>query len=175
VTIHAQNIIDVMERYIKYDMEFGLAICVTCKKGIPADHVLRHFRMHHNPTWKEHKKGLTEYVSTLRLTPTDELHYPEEIREPVYGIEIKEGWCCGEDECTVCGISEKYIVNHCRNSHGQAAIQRKAWYQGRIQTLLGHPYIKYICQCTRLTDRYFVVEQEEASMTTQHRLRAGLD
>jgi len=138
---------DGMQRYIKYDIEFGLAICVACQSGIPADHVLRHFRMYHKPTWKEHRKALTEYVATLRLTATKDLYYPEEIREAVDGLKIKDGWSCGEDGCTTCGISDKYVENHCRNEHGKNAVQRKAWYECRMQTLLGHPYIKYVYVC----------------------------
>jgi Orsellinic acid/F9775 biosynthesis cluster protein D len=164
-----------MERYIKYDVEFAMAICVACESGLPREYVLRHFRTHHKSTWKEHKKSLMEYIAGMRLTVTQDLHYPEQIREAVNGLEIKDGWACGEDGCTMCGISDKYIENHCRNAHGQEAVQAKAWYKCRIQTLLRHPHIRYTHLYFALKRRYFIVENVESSAITQQRQRVGLD
>jgi hypothetical protein len=83
-------------------------------------------------------------VSTLTLTETNDLEYPDSIREAIESLEIKEGWTCGENECMVCGTSEKYIENHCRLVHGKEAVQAKAWYKCRMQTLLGHPHIRSV-------------------------------
>ena len=66
----------------------------------------------------------------------------EELHDPIEGLDIKEGWCCGEDDCRVSSISLKYVENHCRNAHGNEAFKRKAWFGCHMQTLLGHPNIR---------------------------------
>jgi hypothetical protein len=132
-----------MEKYIGYNTEFKLAICVACRSGIPAGYVLRHFRTYHSDTWNEHKKALQQYIAGMALVATSNLATPEGIHEVVQGVEIKTGWSCGEVGCGICGISEKYIENHCRTAHGKEAAREKAWYQCRMQTLLGHPHIRY--------------------------------
>jgi len=131
-----------MESFVKYDSEFGLAICVDCECGVPRGFVLRHLRTRHKETWRAHKKELTEWVSGMTLVETDQLQYPERPRDPVCGIAIKDGWACGTDDCGVCGVSEKYMENHCRNLHGKDTVTAKVWHRCRIQTLLGHPHIR---------------------------------
>jgi hypothetical protein len=115
-----------MERYIKHNSEFGLAICIDCQSGVPKNFVQRHFRTWHKETWRAHKKELTEWVSDMTLVETGQLYDPETIREPICGIAIKDGWACEEDDCTVCGVSEKYVENHCRDIHGREAVTAKA-------------------------------------------------
>src|ERR1700739_661576 len=125
-----------MERYLKYNSEFGLAICITCQCGIPANYIPKHFRLYHRATWNENKKEIEKWIMRKELISTNDLDYPDGIREEVEGLKIQEGWSCGEDGCHVCGISKKYIENHCRTTHGKEAAQRKLWYECRMQTLL---------------------------------------
>jgi Orsellinic acid/F9775 biosynthesis cluster protein D len=133
-----------MDRYLKYNSEFGLAICVTCQCGIPSTYIAKHFRLYHKSIWKKNKKKIEQRITEMELVATDDLEYPDMIREAIDGLEIKDGWSCGEDECPMCGISEKYIENHCRTEHGREAAQRKLWYQCRMQTLLRRPHIRYL-------------------------------
>jgi Orsellinic acid/F9775 biosynthesis cluster protein D len=131
-----------MDRYIKHNSEFGLAICVMCRSGIPKDYLLRHFWRNHGATWKECKKALTAYVASLNLAATADLQCPEGVRSPIDGLEVKDGWACEWEDCTVCSISEEYVEKHCRKTHGKEAVKSKPWYSCRLQTLLGHPHIK---------------------------------
>ena len=64
----------------------------------------------------------------MNLVATKDLVPPEEIYETIDGLEIKDGWICGEEGCDVCSISEKYIENHCRKDHGNEAVHANAWY-----------------------------------------------
>ena len=130
-----------MECYIRYNEEFKLVICIACKEGIPSTFILRHFRIHHNSTWKERRTEFCKYVEGLDLCITKDLPYVEELRDLIEGLDIKEGWCCGEDDCRVSSISLKYIENHCRNAHGNEAFKRKAWFGCHMPTLLGLSYI----------------------------------
>jgi Orsellinic acid/F9775 biosynthesis cluster protein D len=133
---------DAMNQYVKQDYEFQLAICVSCETGIPKDYLLRHFRRNHKDMWKTHRKALTAYMEGLRLVSTDDLDHPTEKRKPIEGLAIKDGWTCGWHGCMVSGINKVWVVNHCRKSHGQEAVEEKPWTQSRLQTLLGHPHIK---------------------------------
>jgi len=134
-----------MQRYIQFNSEFGLAICVQCRTGIPKGYLMHHFHSHHKPTRKEHQKVLTEFLVLLSpCEETTDLKYPEEVREPMDRLEIRDGWACREAGCSVCGTSEEYVQKHCRHVHGVTAAQgKKEWYPCQIQTLLGHPHIQY--------------------------------
>jgi hypothetical protein len=131
-----------MERYIRYDWEYQLAICVSCETGLPGGWVLRHIRKDHKETWKAHRKDLEEFVEGLTLLPPQELEHPTMLREKVDGITVKDGWVCGWHGCVAAGVSKHWVQRHCRERHGKAAVGEKCLYKGRIQTLLGHPYIK---------------------------------
>jgi Orsellinic acid/F9775 biosynthesis cluster protein D len=134
-----------MERYLRYNDEFHLAICQACRVGLPANNVLRHIRMHHSSTWTLHKKLLKTYVKALNLISLEELAtiQPDGIRDPIPGINVTSGWCCdGDDNCMVAGASEKYLRQHAQKVHGWTAQKEKCWFACELQTLLGHPYIK---------------------------------
>ena len=79
----------------------------------------------------------------LSLADTHELQHPDAAREPIEGLAIKNGWCCGEQHCLFCSISEKHVENHCRTIHGKEATKRVAWFNCQIQTLLKKPYVQY--------------------------------
>jgi hypothetical protein len=79
----------------------------------------------------------------MNLAATTDLQYPGEVRGAIDGLEIKDGWACEWEDCTVCGVSEEYVEKHCRNTHVKEAVKSKPWYSCRLQTLLGHPHIKY--------------------------------
>jgi hypothetical protein len=131
-----------MDLYIRYDWEYQLAICVSCETGVPGGYVLRHIRTQHKETWKAHCKELKEYVEGLTLLPPKELGHPTTLCEKVVGIGVKDGWICGWQGCAVAGVSKDWVQTHCRETHGKAAVGERCWHEGRIQTLLGHPYIK---------------------------------
>ena len=133
-----------MERYISYNEEFKLMICRTCRYGLSTNYIGDHFRIHHNASWREHRVHLIEYVQKFSLLAVDALERPDAMREPVDGLKIHDGWCCGEDECCFCSLSEKHVENHCRKEHGSEATKQKAWFRCRMQTLLGKPYIRYL-------------------------------
>ena len=48
-----------MKRYIQFDLEFSLGICMQCQSGVPKGYVMRHFCSHHKDTWKVHQKEST--------------------------------------------------------------------------------------------------------------------
>jgi len=133
-----------MASYILYNEEFKLAICRTCKVGLPSENVIRHMRHFHRESWKEHGKEIKQHIDSLILTPRANLVKPEEIREPINGIEVKIGWYCGVEGCSVARVSEKYLKDHCRREHGWSVAKEKTWFTCHLQTLLGHPYIKYL-------------------------------
>ena len=54
-TLSANN----MSHYIYYNTEFQLAIYIQCRVGLPSMGIARHFKLHHNAMWKEHRKSLT--------------------------------------------------------------------------------------------------------------------
>jgi hypothetical protein len=68
-----------MDRYIQYNWEYQLAICVSCETGLPGGHVLRHIGKEHKETWKAHGKELEKYIKSLTLTPPKELGHPDPI------------------------------------------------------------------------------------------------
>jgi Orsellinic acid/F9775 biosynthesis cluster protein D len=131
-----------MDHYIKYDWEFRLVICVSCKTGIPKDSMTRHFRNHHKETWKSHREALIAYTEGMRLVATEDLDHPTAKREAIEGLEIKDGWTCGWHGCVVSGVNKVWMVNHCRQSHGVKAVEGRPWTRSRLQTLLTHPHIK---------------------------------
>jgi hypothetical protein len=131
-----------MDRYIRYDWEYQLAICVSCGTGLPGGHVLRHIGKEHKETWKAHRKELEKYIKSLTLMPPKELGHPTTVCEKVEGIIVKDGWVCGWRGCTIAGVSKDWVQTHCRETHGRAAAAERCLYKGRIQTLLGRPYIK---------------------------------
>jgi hypothetical protein len=131
-----------MERYLRYDAQYELAVCVACESGLPSTRVLRHMREDHNETWKAHREELKIYVGGMTLVPTNALQSPVGVCEAVEGIAVKDGWICGWEGCTVAGVSRDWVVKHCGNAHGKEAANAKKAYKGRIQSLLWHPYIK---------------------------------
>jgi Orsellinic acid/F9775 biosynthesis cluster protein D len=131
-----------MERYLRYDLEYQIVICVACESGLPSKWVLRHMREDHKETWMAHRKELKIFVEGLTLIPPDQLESPIGVCEAVEGIAVKDGWICGWEECTVAGVSRDWVVKHCVNAHGKEAANGKKAYKGRIQSLLWHPYIK---------------------------------
>jgi hypothetical protein len=131
-----------MDCYIKHDSEFNFAICTACWLGIPSGHVPIHMYRFHKSTWVKHRKALKEHVERMRLTIPEDLEQPEGVLEAVEGIEVKDGWSCDWENCTFCSISKKHVENHCRSEHGKEAFQSKPWFQCRVQTLLGNPYIR---------------------------------
>jgi hypothetical protein len=131
-----------MSRYLRWDAEYQLAICVACESGLPSTGILRHMSEDHKETWSAHRKELKIYVDSLTLLPPNELALPIGICEAVEGIAVKDGWICGWEGCTVAGVSRDWVVKHCVNAHGKEAAKSKKAYKGRIQSLLWHPYIK---------------------------------
>ena len=131
-----------MDRYIRYNEEFQLAICIACRVGIPSSYVLRHYREKHNAVWSENRSSLKKHLENLDLRTVTELNEPLCDREPIRGLEIFDGWCCGEHGCTHCGTSVSTMKNHARMKHGKDAAHRKEWTKCKVQTLLGHPYIR---------------------------------
>ena len=138
-----------MEKYIKYDEEFGLAICKQCKVGLPDTYVLLHFSRHHKETWRVHRHEFRNYVKGLRLTPSNALCHPVETRAPIPCLEIKDGFSCGEADCIYCCSAEKWMQKHCRERHGVQNMQAREWFPCKIQTLLGNPNIRYVMIVSR--------------------------
>jgi hypothetical protein len=96
----------------------------------------------HKESWKTNRTDLQEYVRGLCLLLPGELQHPTEVCEKVEGISVKDGWICGWHGCLVAGANRDWVVKHCRKTHGKEAVEEKTIRQGRIQSLLGHPYIK---------------------------------
>jgi hypothetical protein len=140
--LHLSIVADDMDQYVKINFEFQLAICVCCGLGVPKDYLLRHFRDKHKDTWKSHRQELIKFAEGSRSILTDDLEHPTEKREPVEWLKVKDGWTCGWQGCTVSGVDRRWVLTHCRKTHGEAAAESKPWYPSRIQTLLGHPHIK---------------------------------
>ena len=132
-----------MAGYIAYNEEFQLAICRSCRVGLSSENAIPHMRRQHKQSWKERGKEIKRYIATLTLANRMDLVQPEEPREPIDGIEVKMGWYCGEGGCSTASVSEKYLEDHCRRKHGWCAAKERTWFQCCLQTLLGHPYIKY--------------------------------
>ena len=65
-----------MERYILYNREYRLAICVACATGLPSGYVLKHMKEEHSDTWKTHRKELQALVGSLSLCTVGELDNP---------------------------------------------------------------------------------------------------
>src|SRR5580698_5725241 len=127
-----------MERYIRYDAEYELSICVTCESGLPSTRVLRHMSEDHKETWRAHRKELKTYVDGLTLVPPHELEFPTGVGEVVEGIASKDSWICGWQGCMVAGVSRDWVVKHCVKTHGKEEAKEKKVYEGRIQSLLWH-------------------------------------
>jgi hypothetical protein len=121
-----------MDKYIRYDWEYQLAICISCEIGLPSDWVLRHIRKEHKEMWKVHRKELEEYVEGLILLPLKELEHPTTLRDKIEGITVKDEWVCGWHGCVVVGVSKDWVQTHCREKHGKAAAGEKCLYVGRI-------------------------------------------
>ena len=132
-----------MHRYIKYEEEFRVAICVSCRIAVPSTFILRHFSEKHKDVWKLHRAELKKHIGGMKLSTMEQVKSVEGSREPIPGLEVTEGWICGEDDCSFCTVSEKYMKAHFRSKHGVGVMETKTWYKGRIQTLFGHPHIKY--------------------------------
>jgi Orsellinic acid/F9775 biosynthesis cluster protein D len=100
-----------MERYLRYNDEFHLAICQACRVGLPANNVLRHIRMHHSSTWTLHKKLLKTYVKALNLISLEELAtiQPDGIRDPIPGINVTSGWCYPLFEAVLTGQYWEFV------------------------------------------------------------------
>src|SRR5438045_14617 len=77
-----------MEKYVTYNLEFKLAICISCQAGLPDKGVLWHFMDRHKETWKVHRDTLKEHIKEMDLADMRDISYPEELREPVIGIII---------------------------------------------------------------------------------------
>jgi len=132
-----------MDSYLKYNPDFQLAICTSCQHGIPSNYVLRHFKKHHKATWKTHRVALKKYVEGLVLSAVDMLQWPNSVRVPIDGLKVKEGWSCGEGNCSFCSTSREWIEKHCRSEHGSDSVKQKAWFECHMQTLLEHPHIRF--------------------------------
>jgi hypothetical protein len=96
----------------------------------------------HKETWRAYRKELKTYVDSLTLIPPNELELPRGVSEAIEGIAVKDGWICGWQGCTVAGVSRDWVVKHCVKAHGKEAAKEKKVHEGRIQSLLWHPYIK---------------------------------
>jgi hypothetical protein len=120
-----------MERYIKHNSEFGLAICVTCRSGIPKDYLLRHFWRNHGATWKECKKALTAYVAGLNLTATADLQCPEGVRSPIDGLTLFPARVLQYSQINVCG-----------RAGGPSSNGQYSRCQTGVYSRVGPPYIK---------------------------------
>jgi hypothetical protein len=133
-----------MDAYIKYNDELRLAICAICQVGLSATNPMRHFRRRHLETWKVHKKGIARHVEGWDLAAIHDLVHPEGMREPVEGLKVVSGWCCETEDCMVASVSEEYMEKHCRATHGWSTRSKeKNWFACQLQSLLGHPYIRY--------------------------------
>ena len=117
---------------------------MLCRVGLTDSYTSRHFRDHHNEIWKSHGKELKAYTGGWRLTSTDELKHPEEAREPVPGLEIKNGFACTEEHCRYVCITKKVMQRHCRERHGRQTSQAYEWFPCKLQTLLGKPNTRYV-------------------------------
>jgi hypothetical protein len=104
-------------------------------------------RKDHKETWKAHREELKIHVGQMSLVAPNELQLPVGISDAIEGIAVKDGWICGWEECTVAGVSRDWVVKHCVNAHGKEAAREKKVYEGRIQSLLWHPYIKSAPTC----------------------------
>jgi hypothetical protein len=168
---------DPMERYLRYNAEYELAICVACESGLPSTGVLRHMSEEHKETWRAHRKELKTYVDGLTLVPPHELEFPTGVCEVVEGIASKDGWICGWQGCMVAGANRDWVVKHCVKAHGKEAAKEKKAYEGRVQSLLWHPYIKFDPRCVvqRLTARYFPVTEQESTVGRKSRQESAFE
>lgn len=133
-----------MNMYIKYNSEFRMAVCCTCQVGLPPAYVLRHLKLYHGATWKAHKDELKRHIEGWDLVSVEGLAHPNGTRQPVSGLKVVSGWCCEAEDCTAASISEKYVRKHVQKTHGWTDQGEKMWFACQLQTLLGHPHIKYV-------------------------------
>ena len=132
-----------MTDYIQYNSDLKIAICRACRCGISPLVPWPHFSRNHKETWAANRKSILAALDSMPLSAPDELQHPMEECDPIDGLEVKDGYCCGEDGCTFCKATVKGMELHCREKHGAEALRAKAWFPCRMQSLLGHPYIRY--------------------------------
>ena len=139
-----------MDVYVKYNAEFRMAVCTICRLGLPSTYVLRHFERQHTATWKAHKDQFRRHIKDWDLISIEDLEQPDGMRELVPGLKVVPGWCCEAEDCTAASGSEKYMRKHAQKMHGWTAPREKIWFACQLQTLLGHPHIKYVASRTMI-------------------------
>jgi hypothetical protein len=146
-----------MDDYVLFNKEFKLAICRVCETGVWGD-VLRHFSNRHKETWRSHKKELKAHITSFKLTTGGDMMtdcYPTayEIREPIWGIAVLDGWSCTADGCAHLSVSETCIRQHCREGHDRTVEGgEKMWVECRLQSLFGRPHLRSYYFSSSLAD-----------------------
>jgi hypothetical protein len=111
-----------------------------------AGNVVRHFAENHKETWKLHRKELKAHIMAMSLARKEDVLaiYPEpyDVREPVAGIAVLDGWSCDQDGCLHISTDDVTLSQHCRVAHGWKTEKGKMWSSCRLQSLFPRPNLK---------------------------------
>ena len=102
--------------FVTYVEEFKVLICRTCRHGLAAKGVSRHFQWRRKLIPIEVRKRIVEFAARLDLKEAEEVKVPTGEVPAIEGLNVVKGFEC--EECHVLYGRVRSMEDHCRTRHG---------------------------------------------------------
>jgi Orsellinic acid/F9775 biosynthesis cluster protein D len=105
-----------INRYLRYDKEFKVLICLSCQYCLTPSGVERHFRNQHGVIPINIRKELVQFSKDLPVVEAKDVQMPSIEIEAIAGLKVITGVLCH-----VCGAlygTPMSMEIHCRERHG---------------------------------------------------------
>src|SRR5579859_2724344 len=90
-----------MNPYMAYNDDYQVLICHQHKYAVSLKSIEEHFCGKHDGISRKARQGIQEYASTLLLCDPKDMMIPTEIVAPIEGLEVRTGYECKFDGCTI--------------------------------------------------------------------------
>jgi hypothetical protein len=105
-----------VNRYLRYEAEFKVLICLHCQYCLAHNGVENHFRRLHAWIPIEVRKGLVEYSKGLTIVDAKATQTPSIEINAIEGLKVIKGIVC--NSCGMAFGSITTMKNHCWQIHG---------------------------------------------------------
>jgi hypothetical protein len=102
--------------YVTYVEDFKVLICQTCRHGLAAKGMKRHFQWRHRSIPIEVRNQIIEFAAGLDMKKPEEVEVARVEVPAIEGLDVVKGFEC--EECNAIYGRIQSMKEHCRARHG---------------------------------------------------------
>src|SRR5579859_8284832 len=103
-----------MNPYVTYNNDYQVLICGQHKYAVSLKSIEEHYRVKHDEISLKARQEILEYASILSLCEPKDMVIPTEIVAPIAESEVRTGYKCKFDGCTVIMGTMEFVSRHGR-------------------------------------------------------------